>query len=400
MTMKKRVPVEDLKLGMLVVGMDKPWEESPFLRHELRIHNDQQIEKIRGCGVRFVDIQEESACAAPLVSDPDPPEPELPQPVSHDEELVRAKAIYLSAKSIIQDSMHDVRMGQEINLVAVNDVVGEMVESLVRNRDSLTSLTRLKSFDEYTFYHSVNVGVLATSLGHHRGVEGDDLIRLGAGALLHDIGKVVIPVEILNKPGKFTKEEFEVMKRHPEAGAEILGKTTGAAHDTILPCLEHQERGDGKGYPYGKTLPEMSVNGLITQIADVYDAITSERVYHKAKPPYEVLRYLYTLGQKGELDVTIVQQFIQCVGIYPVGSFVELNTGERGIVLSLPPSGLLAPRVLIIFDQKGPVLPPCPVVDLSASDLEPQRTIKLVLDPAAYGVNPAAYLDSQPIPQS
>jgi HD-GYP domain-containing protein (c-di-GMP phosphodiesterase class II) len=246
----------------------------------------------------------------------------------------------------------------------------------------------------------VNVGVLATSLGRHRGLEGDALIRLGAGALLHDIGKVVIPIEILNKPGKFTKEEFEVMKRHPEAGAEILAKTDGISEETICPCLEHQERGDGKGYPYGKHLSEMSANGLITQVADVYDAITSERVYHKAKPPYEVLRYLYELGQKGELDVTIVQQFIQCVGIYPVGSFVELDTGERGIVLSLPPSGLLNPRVLIVYDQQGPVLPPCPIVDLSATDLKSRRTIKMVLDPALFGVNPAAYLDSVPTPQS
>jgi HD-GYP domain-containing protein (c-di-GMP phosphodiesterase class II) len=336
----------------------------------------------------------------PAVPAPPPFASFPPEPAPFDEELVRAKAIYLSAKSIIQDSMHDVRMGREVNLASVNEVVGGMVESLVRNRDSLTSLTRLKSFDEYTFYHSVNVGVLATSLGRHRGIEGDALIRLGAGALLHDIGKVMIPVEILNKPGKFTKEEFEVMKRHPEAGAEILAKTAGIAEETICPCLEHQERGDGKGYPYGKKLPEMSLNGLITQVADVYDAITSERVYHKAKPPYEVLRFLYNLGKSGELDLTIVQQFIQCVGIYPVGSFVELDSGERGIVLSLPPSGLLAPRVLIVFDQNGPVFPPCPVVDLSDPDVKPSRTICTVLDPAAFGVNPAAYLDSEATPQS
>jgi len=218
------------------------------------------------------------------------------------------------------------------------------------------------------------------------------LLRLGTGALLHDIGKIRVPLAILNKPGRYTKDEYDIMKRHPEAGAEILFRTPGIAEDSIHPALEHHERGDGTGYPYNKTLAKMNFFGLITQVADVYDAMTSKRVYHQERPPYEVLRYLYARGQAGHFDLITVQKFIQCVGIYPVGSLVELNTGESGIVISLNRDSLLAPRVLITQGRLGPLAAPYREVDLAESSLRPPRTIVSVRDHSSHSINLADYL--------
>ncbi len=385
---------------MHLVGLDIPWELSPFLRHEMTIEDEHQIDKLRGCGVRYVDIQTDDGGQGEPDGGPDlPPEapvsvPEAPDPVPYEVELVRAKAVYAKAKAILKDSMEEVRMGRTINTGAVTEVANEMVESLFRNRDALAGLSRLKSFDEYTFFHSVNVGILATALGRQQGFPKGELIRLGAGALLHDIGKVTVPLSILNKPGRFTQNEYEIMKRHPEAGAEILRKTPGIPEESILPALEHQERGDGTGYPYKKKLPEMSRYGLITQIADVYDAMTTDRVYHKGKTPYDILRHLYQLGESGQLDHITVQHFIQCTSIYPIGSLVELDSGERGIVLSVNHQKLLAPRVMIVMNKdRNRIPPPCPVVDLSDPSVDPPRSIRAVLDPSAFGINPAMYLE-------
>ncbi len=398
--MKTRIPIGELRPGMHLVGLDIPWELSPFLRHEMTIDNEHQIDKLRECGVRYVEIQTDDGGRREPDDGPDlPPEapvsvPEAPDPVPYEVELIRAKAVYVKAKAILKDSMEEVRMGRTINTGAVTEVANEMVESLFRNRDALAGLSRLKSFDEYTFFHSVNVGILATALGLQQGFPKDELICLGAGALLHDIGKVTIPLSILNKPGRFTQNEYEIMKRHPEAGAEILRKTPGISEESILPALEHQERGDGTGYPYKKKLPEMSRYGLITQIADVYDAMTTDRVYHKAKTPYDILRYLYQLGESGQLDHITVQHFIQCTSIYPIGSLVELDSGERGLILSVNHSKLLAPRVMIVMNkQRARISPPCPVMDLSDPSVDPPRSIRSVLDPSAFGINPAAYLE-------
>jgi HD-GYP domain-containing protein (c-di-GMP phosphodiesterase class II) len=236
------------------------------------------------------------------------------------------------------------------------------------------------------------VGVLSVAFGRQHGLSPDALLRLGIGGLLHDIGKVRVPLDVLNKPGQYTKDEYNIMKQHPEVGAEILAKTPGIAEESIHPALEHHERGDGTGYPHNKTLAKMNFFGLITQIVDVYDAMTSERVYHQERPPYEVLRYLYARGQSGHFDLATVQKFIQCVGIYPVGSLVELSTGESGIVMSVNRDWLLAPRILITQGRHGPLAAPFLEVDLAEPNLSPVRNILSVLDHSSLSINLADYL--------
>jgi putative nucleotidyltransferase with HDIG domain len=323
------------------------------------------------------------------------PSPELGEPpsgVPFQEELRVAKQVYREAKLAVEQAMHDVRMGKEINTEICGNVVEHLADSVLRNPHALTSLSRLKSFDQYTFFHSVNTSILAMTLGYRLGFERDALHLLGMGALLHDVGKMTVPLEILNKPGRYRPDEYEIMKQHALRGAEILNRTSGMHEDIIRPALEHHERADGTGYPFKRRATDLSQYGLISGIVDVYDAITSDRVYHKAIPAHRAVQFIFALGQRGQLDTELVQHFVRCVGIYPVGSCVKLNTREIALVKEMHPDNLLSPVVLIIRERETSLMVPPLEVDL-ANQWGKTRTIEEILDPREYGIRPTDYLD-------
>jgi putative nucleotidyltransferase with HDIG domain len=270
-----------------------------------------------------------------------------------------------------------------------------MADSILRNPDALTSLTRLKNFDEYTFFHSVNTSALALSVGRHLGYERAPLLQLGTGMLLHDIGKMLIPVEILNKPGRYETHEFEIMKQHALRGAEILSNTTGLTDMFLKPALEHHERVDGTGYPHHRSKADISQFGLIAAIVDIYDAVTSDRCYHKGKTPNDTLQFLYQLGTQGHVDGTLVQQFVQVVGVYPVGSCVSLSTGETAIVKQFNRTAPIRPLVVLVTDEAGRRRATPLDLDLAIQRRRPEQTIRSILDPAVLGINPRTYLDKE-----
>jgi putative nucleotidyltransferase with HDIG domain len=323
---------------------------------------------------------------------PSASKPESPVTTFH-EELHEAKQAYCAAKGVIQQAMEDVRMGGALNMEAVQQVVEGMADSILRNPDALTSLSRLKQFDEYTFYHSVNTSLLALSLGRDLGYERPQLLQLGTGMLLHDIGKTQIPIELLNKPGRFEEHEFEMMKQHVMRGAELLSSTTGLSDEFLKPALEHHERVDGTGYPCQHCKADLSEFGLIAAVVDIYDAVTSDRCYHKAKSPHDTLQFLYQLGTRGHVDSALVQRLVQVVGVYPVGSCVALNTGEAAIVLQSNHEFPLKPRVRIVTDGTGFRRARPMDLDLSAQAGSLDRTIQAPVDPATMGVDPQSYLD-------
>lgn len=412
--MKQRIDIDQLRPGMRIEALDRSWLLTPFLRHRMAVESLDQIEQLRACGVRTLEVTAEDGPAeemadgvgnhvserpagrcAQMVPDPQPDQPATAPPVPFDEELPAAKQVYNAAKSIIEAAMHDVRMGRAINMDAVNQVVTGMADSVLRNPDALTSLSRLKRFDEYTFFHSVNTSVLALSLGRTLGLAGDALHQLGVGTLLHDIGKTKIPLDILNKPGRFEAHEFELMKQHVMRGAEILSAMTGLADPYLKPALEHHERVDGSGYPHHRRRSELSQFGLIAAVVDIYDAITSDRCYHKAKPAHEALQFLYLISQKGHLDHDLVQRFIQVVGVYPVGSVVALNTGEIAIVRSVNHDAPLEPVVILVKGPGNTLLSRPTELDLRHQSQAPHRSIATVKDPLSTGLNPSVYLDKE-----
>jgi len=408
MSTTKQIRIDELQLGMRVEKLDRSWLSTPFFRHKITITSLEQITQLKACGVQTLVVKV-APVAVDAVLEP-PPEPKsaetpvepmpkaeipIPQPVPFAEELPIAREVYLAAKTVIQDAMNDIRLGQAINVEAVKQVVSDMTDSVFRNPDALPSLSRLKQFDEYTFYHSVNTSLLAMSLGRSLGFDRDAIHLAGVGTLLHDVGKMKIPLEILNKPGRFEAHEMEIMKQHVLRGVEVLSSTTGLGDSYVQPALEHHERVNGAGYPHQRGKQDISQFGLITAVVDIYDAMTSDRCYHKGKPPHEILQLLYRLSLEGHLDSTLVQQFIQVVGIYPVGSVVELNTGETGIVKQINHETPLAPVVLLVKSAGNTILSHPHEQDLAQHTKTPGKTIKAVLAPQQAGVDPALYLDKQ-----
>lgn len=404
--MKKRIGIDELQPGMLVEKLDRSWLSTPFLRHKITITSHQQIAQLKACGVQTLvvridaeEVREEPALEQDEAEDSNVPvmeQPVVPTPVvPFEEELAAARQVYQAAKTVIQEAMDDTRLGRAINVDAVRTVVADMTDSVFRNPDALSSLSRLKRFDEYTFYHSVNTALLAMSLGRSLGFDRSMIHLAGVGTLLHDIGKTKIPLEVLNKPGRFEAHEMEIMKQHVLRGVEVLTDTTGLGNSYIQPALEHHERVNGAGYPHQRAHQDISQVGLITAVVDIYDAMTSDRCYHKGRPAHEILQLLYRLSLEGHLDPVLVQQFIKVVGIYPVGSIVELNTGETGIVKQINHDAPLAPVVLLVKGTGNTLLSHPKEQDLSQPDKTPLRSVKAVLHPHQTGIDPVNYLDKK-----
>ena len=405
--MRKRISIDQLKIGMKVEKLDRSWLATPFLRHRFTITSSEQIAQLQASGVQQLDVEADDACqdsgafapSIPAKAETSQPIAPIPKPepatIPFAEELPAAKQTYAAAKSVVQHAMEDVRMGRALNMEAVSEVIGSMADSILRNHDALTSLTRLKSFDEYTFFHSVNTSALALSVGRHLGYERAPLLQLGTGMLLHDIGKTLIPIEILNKSGRYEAHEFEIMKQHVLRGAEILSSTTGLTDMFLKPTLEHHERVDGTGYPHHRSKIDLSQFGLIAAIVDIYDAVTSDRCYHKGKTPHDTLQFLYQLGDQGHVDGTLVQQFVQVVGVYPVGSCVSLSTGETAIVKQFNHQAPIRPLVVLVTDEAGRRRATPVDLDLATQRCRPEQTIRSILDPAVLGIDPRTYLDKE-----
>jgi putative nucleotidyltransferase with HDIG domain len=405
--MRRQISIDQLKIGMKIEQLDRSWLATPFLWHRFTITSAEQIKKLRASGVKLLDVDADDvhsdfgSFAPAMMAENEtcqPISPILgpePSAIPFTEELPAARQVYNAAKLIIQQAMEDVRMGRALNIEAVSEVVGSMADSILRSPDALISLTRLKQFDEYTFFHSVNTSALALSVGRHLGYARTQLLQLGTGMLLHDIGKTKIPVEILNKPGRYRDDEFEIMRQHVLRGAEILSNTTGLTDMFLKPALEHHERVDGTGYPHQRSKVDISEFGLIASIVDIYDAVTSDRCYHKGKTPHDTLQLLYQLGTQGHVDGALVQQFVQVVGVYPVGSCVLLNTGETGIVKQFNHHAPIRPLVVLIKDEAGHRRSTPVDLDLAAQPRQLECMIASILDPTALGINPSLYLDKE-----
>jgi len=363
--MIKKISIQQLKPGMFIHDINCVWMEHPFLVGALKIKNDKTIEKIAGLGVREVYIDTLKGLD---VLDA-PTETEVNAEIEHkmlamvqqvkpitttstlSEELKRSRKVYSEANKIISNIMHDVRIGKQIEVERIDPVVEKMANSILRNKDALLSLCRIKNKDDYTFLHSVSVGALLISFAHALDFKHDVIKQLGVGGMLHDIGKTKVPNEILNKPGALTEEEFIIMKSHVVHGCSILRKSPGIAQVSFDVASQHHERFDGSGYPLGLKNSEMSVYGQMAAIVDVYDAITADRCYHKGMEPTVAIRKMFEWS-KFHFNPKLLRTFIRIVGIYPVGTLVMLESGKIGVVIEQSETDMTRPLVRIIFDAK------------------------------------------------
>lgn len=419
---RKKIDVQYLEVGMYVAELDRPWLGTPFLFQGFEIRSPAEIDELkRYCKWVYVDLPEVNAAAparrpAAVVPPARPPlyQSEAEQRVARDflkiinqpraqpvytdqgaleQEIPAAREHFAAARTLIYQMMDDVRAGKNFDSVAAKRLVGELAESVVRNPDALTCFMQLKKKDEYTAQHSLRVCILALAFGRHLGLDRETLQMLGIGALLHDIGKMKVPVDILNKPSALDEHEFSIMKSHVPRGVEILEQY----HDIPRPAIEvtrcHHERYSGGGYIGGLKGDQIGFFGMIGGIVDCYDAVTSDRAYRSGMSAHTALKRMYEWRAR-DFHPSLVEQFIQCMGIYPIGSVVELNTGEIAVVITMNRVRRLKPRVRLVLNANyAPYNTPV-TVDLMQHKTSDGRPCEIdrVLEPGVYGIDPVLYL--------
>jgi putative nucleotidyltransferase with HDIG domain len=305
------------------------------------------------------------------------------------------RRMYADAVSVASVLWETARVDSKPDPTAAQSMVDNLAQAVVHNRSALMALTALKDYDDYTFTHMVNVSILTMAQARGLGIDGPLLREIGLAALMHDIGKVKTPPEILNKPDKLTPEEFTIMRRHVVDGAEILRGTPEIPSLAPIVAFEHHLRIDGTGYPHGVSRPNLNLATRLCGISDVYDAMRSQRKYQQAYPSERILAVLQ-LNDGKQFEQNLVRRFVQLLGIYPVGNLVKLNTGEVATVLQVHAPDPFRPKVRVLFATDGARLELPRDINLwetahdGNDDLAP--SIIAPLNPADYGIDPLAFI--------
>ena len=426
--MKKRIDCAELRLGMYVAELDRPWLETPFLFQGFEITSEEELEDLkRYCKYVYIETERTDPAALATLKKPEqglqssgyravtdgvnPKELELEmlkqyraprqRSIYSDQTTVEAeveaiKATHEQANVLIDSIMEDARLGRSINTAPAKQLVGKMAQSVIRNPDALVCFSQLKHKDRYTAEHSLRVCILALAFGRHLGLERDQLEILGLGALLHDIGKMKVPNSILNKPAELTLKEVQIMEQHVPEGVKLLQQTNIPA-PALQVVSNHHEHYDGTGYINGLKGDIIGQFGLIGAIVDFYDAMTSDRAYRDALPSHTILKEIYKTRGKS-FSPALVEQFIQCMGIYPIGSVVELNTGDVGVVMNINRIHRLKPKVALVLQPDNRPHRTRKTVDLveDRTSTSSRYEIATVTEPRKYDIDPVDHL---PVPK-
>ncbi len=378
--MLKKIRVQHVRLGMYLHEVCCPWLDNPFWRRRFLLDDPKDLATLKGSGIRDVWIDASKGIdvnpgEAREEAEKDEHQAEgiserrqrpSPTRLTFDEEATHAARICAKAKQAVMVMFQEARMGKAIETDQMQELVEEISDSVLRNPSALISLARLKTADDYTYMHSVAVCALMIALARQLTLSDEQTYEAGMAGLLHDIGKMAIPMEILNKPGKLTEEEFSIVREHPMQGYKILRDCQGMTDIVLDVCLHHHEKMDGQGYPDHFTGGQISLFARMGAICDVYDAITSNRPYKAGWDPAESLSQMASWG-KGHFDSVIFQAFVKSVGIYPIGSFVKLESGRLGVVVEQHEKNLLKPVVKVFFSAKSRAYIATEVLDLSSA---------------------------------
>jgi HD-GYP domain-containing protein (c-di-GMP phosphodiesterase class II) len=396
--MLKKINVEQLTVGMHLKEFCGSWMEHPFWRTGFVLTDPKDIAAVMGSsikevwidtskglnvtpGVPIVSVEESEVQVEEQLQTLDVVEHRDLASVTIGAELERAAKICFQSKQAVISMFQEARMGKAVDIGGAQQLVEEISDSVARNPDALISLARLKTADDYTYMHSVAVCAMMVGLAKQLGLTEVETRSAGMAGLMHDLGKALMPMDILNKPGKLTESEFKVIKTHPSEGYRLL--LGGLKVDPIVldVCLHHHEKTDGSGYPKGLKAEEISLFAKMGAVCDVYDAITSNRPYKSGWDPAESLRKMAEWAN-GHFDGTVFQAFVKSLGIYPIGSLVKLTSGRLGVVVEQTGKSLTTPSVKIFFSTKSNLRIPPEVIDLS----QPGVTEKIVSreDPAKW----------------
>jgi HD-GYP domain-containing protein (c-di-GMP phosphodiesterase class II) len=402
----KRISVSQLIPGMFTVEMDVPWYRTPFLSHKRLIEDRQTIQQIIDCGVQMVTIdvsKGKDVMAAPHSGQSDASAPPAHQPPAETpDSSVRsqaesAQALYAEAHEAMERIFTDLERNLPPSPVAAAAVVSRMLKQIVNDRTALMAhlvYHKLKCFDNSLAAHSLDTCILSLIIAVESGLDEPRQIQLGLGALLHDVGYVRLPRNLVRRRDECSDQERLLLHQHPVLGVAILAEFEGLDDDVCRVVAEHHERGDGSGFPSARTQDAISELAKIVGIVDWYDGMISRRGGRPAMLPHDAIRRLFLAGEQNQFDRSLIEIVIRSIGVYPTGSLVRLNTGEQAIVVAVNPQHRLKPRVKIIGGPHGEsyVSPPCIDLAVQTDDRVP-RTVAQVLDPAHDRVNVAMYLD-------
>lgn len=370
---KKRIAVTALKPGMFVCELDRPWSETPFLFQGFPLLSEDDVLAVQlHCEYVFIDesraiaiagkgsrlqLVPQDATGAEAVAARN----QLPQ-VSLAEEAEHAGFVHAHGKAVVEKVFDNILSGHAIRVQDCRLLVRQCVSSLVRNENALIWFSRLKSRDEYTALHCLSVSVLAAGFARYLGHSDSEVEEIGLAGLLHDVGKIKLDQTILNKPERLSPDEFEHVKLHASIGFELLSNES-VGNWPLVAARSHHERLDGRGYPQGLAASDIPYIARLIAVVDCYDAITSHRVYDAARSTNKAFRIL--MEERGRhFDSDLVEKFIEWIGVYPVGSIVELHNGEIGVVVAVNRQSRLKPAVLMVRDELQLVCEPR-FVDLS-----------------------------------
>ena len=387
-----------LEKGMYVSRLDRDWVGTPFPFQGFEITSDEDIELLSAyCTSVFIDVQKSLINARPSLRVSSAPRnvfpprgPEYHNTVDIKEEIPRAREVHANLRALAERIADDVRSGRRLEPGVVREAIEPMVESLLRNSDALFWLMALMKRDDYMYSHAVNCSALAAAFGRHLALPREVLVELATGGFLLDAGMASLPSDVVQHDGKLDPEAMKLMRGHVQRSMEVLdqaGVTGKWARELVA---AHHERHDGSGYPDGLAGDRVPLAGRMGGIVDTYDALRSDRPHRNGESRHGALQALYRARDR-MFQAEVVEQFLQCLGVYPTGSLVELNTGEVGVVMAQNQVRRLRPRLMLLLDTEKKPYEPYRDVDLMQHGVDlADGGVKIAqaLEPGAYGLRP------------
>ncbi|MGD9851928.1 MAG: HD-GYP domain-containing protein [Nitrospirales bacterium] len=395
--MKKRIPIQELRPGMFIASLDQSWFKTPFLRHQWRVRRDDEITLLKSYGIQEVMIDTDQGLdvgteyslktLSPLPnSSCDPPVFDKPALGPDPEEMKSARTIRAEAITTLDNFFRQMEPSTSHNLDQVRGVVSSLLDGILDHRAAMVSLIQMRRFDPDLASHGVDTGVLAMAIGQEHHCDVKALKALGLAALLHDIGQLRLPLNLIQKPTPYTTQDHKLMEGHCEMGLAFLKDFSDIPQESRRMILDHHERLDGSGYPHQLKGTQISQVTQILSIADAYDAQISGRCCNPPVPPARTLSELYRAAIAGQYLLDVVQQLIQLLGVYPIGTLVRLNTNEQALVVWVPSHSRMLPTIKLLKDAFGQPYADHILLDLSAQgDENSPRTIREALDPQQEG---------------